>query len=151
MDNPAAKELMPTSSVGSRRGVTLIEMIIVVAIIGLFIALVGPKLWSHVDTAKITKARVEIEGLQNALGTYKLDNGNFPTTEQGLQALVVKPTSGAIPQNWKPYLDKLPNDPWSHEYQYANPGLKGEIDIYSLGADGVLGGEGKNADIGSWQ
>jgi general secretion pathway protein G len=86
-----------------------------------------------------------------ALKLYKLDNQRYPSSEQGLQALVAKPTVGSIPANWKPYLDKLPNDPWGHPYQYANPGVKGEIDVYSLGADGQPGGDGKNADIGSWQ
>jgi len=86
-----------------------------------------------------------------ALKLYKLDNQRYPSAEQGLQALVTRPSVGAIPPRWKNYVDKLPNDPWGHPYQYANPGLKGEIDVYSLGADGVIGGEGKDAEIGSWQ
>jgi general secretion pathway protein G len=132
-------------------GVTLIEMLVVVTIIGLFIALVGPKLWSNVDKAKITKARADIEGLMGALGTYKLDNGNFPTTEQGLASLRVKP--GEAPQWNGPYLDKeLSKDPWGHDYVYKFPGEHGDLpDIVCLGADGQPGGEGIYADIVSWK
>jgi general secretion pathway protein G len=132
-------------------GVTLIEMLVVVTIIGLFIALVGPRLWSNVDKAKITKARADIEGLMGALGTYKLDNGNFPTTEQGLIALRVKP--GDAPQWNGPYLDKdLAKDPWGHDYIYKFPGEHGDLpDIICMGADGQPAGEGINADIVSWK
>jgi general secretion pathway protein G len=132
-------------------GVTLIEMLVVVTIIGLFIALVGPKLWSNVDKAKITKAKADIEGLMGALGTYKLDNGNFPSTEQGLAALRVKP--GDAPQWNGPYLDKeLAKDPWQHDYVYKFPGEHGDLpDIICLGADGQPGGEGIYADIVSWK
>jgi general secretion pathway protein G len=135
----------------SQAGVTLIEMLVVVTIIGLFIALVGPRLWSNVDKAKITKARADIEGLMGALGTYKLDNGNFPTTEQGLIALRVKP--GDAPQWNGPYLDKdLSKDPWGHDYLYKFPGEHGDLpDIVSMGADGQPAGEGINADIVSWK
>jgi general secretion pathway protein G len=87
----------------------------------------------------------------NALKIYKLDNGRYPSSDQGLQALVTKPTTGTIPDNWKSYLDKLPEDPWHHPYQYANPGVHGDIDVFSFGADGQAGGEGDDADIGSWQ
>ena len=146
---------MPISSVGkasrATRGVTLIEMLVVVVIIGLFIALVGPKLWSNVDRAKITRARADIEGLQGALGTYKLDNGTFPTTEQGLQALRLKP---ADLNQWNgPYLPKdVPKDPWGHEYVYKYPGEHGdEPDIICYGADGQPSGDGLNADIVSWK
>jgi len=103
------------------------------------------------DDARVTAARTDVNNLMQALKLYRLDNLRYPSSEQGLQALVTKPTVGTIPPNWRPYLDKLPNDPWKAPYQYANPGLKGEIDVYSFGADGVVGGEGKNADIGSWQ
>jgi general secretion pathway protein G len=89
--------------------------------------------------------------LMQALKLYKLDNMRYPTSEQGLQALVSKPGAGPTPPNWKPYIEKLPNDPWGRSYQYLNPGVKGEIDVMSFGADGQPGGEGKNADIGSWQ
>ena len=141
-------------SVAARRkpsGFTLIELMVVLVIIGVLAALIVPNVLGRLDQARVTAARSDINTLMGALNTYKLDNQRYPSAEQGLSALVGRPTVGAIPPNWKPYLDKLPNDPWGHPYQYANPGLKGEIDVYSFGADGVIGGEGKNADLGSWQ
>ena len=133
------------------RGFTLIELMVVLVIIGVLAALIVPNVLDRADDARVTAARTDVNNLMQALKLYKLDNQRYPTAEQGLQALVAKPTVGPIPPNWKPYLDKLPNDPWGHSYQFANPGLKGEIDVYSFGADGVAGGDGKNADIGSWQ
>ena len=135
----------------ARAGVTLIEMLVVVTIIGLFIALVGPRLWANVDKARVTKAKVDIEGLMGALGTYKLDNGNFPTTEQGLAALRTKPADA--PQWAGPYTEReISKDPWNHDYIYKFPGEHGDSpDITSLGADGEPGGEGINADIVSWK
>jgi general secretion pathway protein G len=132
-------------------GVTLIEMLVVVTIIGLFVALVGPKLWSNVDKAKITAARAQIQNFGAALGTYKLDNGNFPTTEQGLQALRARP--GDATQWNGPYMPlDVPKDPWGHDYVYKFPGDHGdEPDIISYGADGQPGGDGINADIVSWK
>jgi len=135
----------------TQRGFTLIELMVVLVIIGVLAALIVPNVLDRADDARVTAARTDVNNLMQALKLYKLDNQRYPTAEQGLQALVSKPTSGPIPLNWKPYLDKLPNDPWGHSYQFANPGLKGEVDVYSFGADGVVGGEGKNADIGSWQ
>jgi len=132
-------------------GVTLIEMLVVVTIIGLFVALVGPRLWSNVDKAKITAARAQIQDFMGALGTYKLDNGNFPTTEQGLAALRVKPADAA---EWNgPYIpQEIPKDPWGHDYIYKFPGDHGdEPDIISYGADGQPGGDGINADVVSWK
>ena len=124
---------------------------VVLVIIGVLAALIVPNMLDRADDARVTAARTDVNNLMQALKLYKLDNLRYPSGEQGLQALTAKPTSGAIPPNWRAYLDKLPGDPWGHPYQYANPGLKGEIDVYSFGADGVAGGEGKNADIGSWQ
>ena len=132
-------------------GFTLIEIMVVVVIIAILAALIVPKVMSRPDEARIVAARQDVSTLMQALKLYRLDNLRYPSSEQGLQALVAKPTAGAIPPNWRAYLDKLPADPWGHPYQYANPGLKGEIDVYSFGADGVVGGEGKNADVGSWQ
>ncbi|HMC17232.1 MAG TPA: type II secretion system major pseudopilin GspG [Albitalea sp.] len=134
-----------------QRGFTLIELMVVVVIIGVLAALIVPNVLDRLDQAKVEAARANIATLMGALDMYKIDNQRFPTAEQGLQALVAKPTTGPIPPNWKPYLKKLPDDPWGKAYQYANPGVKGPIDVYSLGADGVVGGEGLNADIGSWQ
>ena len=133
------------------RGFTLIELLVVIAIIGVLAALIVPNMLDRADDARAAAARADVNNLMQALKLYKLDNLRYPSNDQGLQALVAKPSAGAIPPNWRPYLDKLPSDPWGHPYQYANPGLKGEIDVYSFGADGVAGGEGRNADIGSWQ
>ena len=133
------------------RGFTLIELMVVLVIIGVLAALIVPNVLDRTDDARATAARTDVNNLVQALKLYKLDNQRYPTAEQGLEALVRKPTAGAVPPNWKPYLDKLPADPWGRPYQYANPGVKGEIDVFSYGADGVAGGEGKNAEIGSWQ
>jgi general secretion pathway protein G len=133
------------------RGFTLIELLVVLVIIGVLGALIVPNLFSSLDDARTTAARTDINTLVQALKRYRLDNQRYPSTEQGLSALVTRPTTGAVPANWKPYLDKLPADPWGRAYQYLNPGVRGEIDVFSFGADGQAGGEGKDADIGSWQ
>ena len=142
---------LTTKGLRKSRGFTLIELMVVLVIIGVLAALIVPNMLDRADDARVTAARTDVNNLMQALKLYKLDNLRYPSGEQGLQALVVKPTVGVIPPNWRPYLDKLPADPWGHPYQFANPGLKGELDVYSFGADGVVGGEGRNADIGNWQ
>ena len=132
------------------RGFTLIELMVVLVIIGVLAALIVPNVLDRADDARATAAKTDVNNLMQALKLYRLDNQRYPSAEQGLQALVAKPTAGVVPGNWKPYLDKLPNDPWGRPYVLLNPGVKGEIDVLSFGADGVAGGEGKNADIGSW-
>lgn len=133
------------------RGFTLIELLVVVAIMAVLAALIVPNVLDRADDARRTAARTDVNNLMQALKLYKLDNQRYPSAEQGLEALVRKPTAGAIPPNWKPYIEKLPQDPWGRPYQYVNPGVKGEIDVFSFGADGQPGGEGKDEDIGSWQ
>lgn len=135
----------------AQAGFTLIELMVVLVIIGVLAALIVPNVLERADDARVTAARTDVNNIMQALKLYRLDNQRYPTTEQGLQALVTKPTTEPIPPNWKPYLDKLPNDPWGRPYVYLNPGVKGEVDVMSYGADGQPGGEGKNADIGSWQ
>ncbi|MDO9096467.1 MAG: type II secretion system major pseudopilin GspG [Rubrivivax sp.] len=133
------------------RGFTLIELLVVLVIIGVLGALIVPNLFSGLDEARATAARTDINTLMQGLKRYRLDNQRYPSAEQGLDALVRKPTAGTVPPNWKPYLEKLPADPWGRAYQYLNPGVRGEIDVFSFGADGQPGGEDKDADIGSWQ
>ena len=133
------------------KGFTLIELMVVMVFIGVLAALIVPNVLERADDARVTAARTDITNIMQALKLYRLDNQRYPTAEQGLQALVMKPTAGPVPGNWKLYLEKLPNDPWGRPYQYLNPGIKGEIDVMSFGADGQSGGEGKDADIGSWQ
>jgi general secretion pathway protein G len=132
-------------------GFTLIELMVVLVIIGMLAAIIVPNVLDRADDARVTAARTDVNNLVQALKLYRLDNQRYPTAEQGLQALLNKPTTQPVPNNWKPYLDKLPNDPWGHAYQYLNPGIKGEIDVLSFGADGQAGGEGRDADVGSWQ
>ena len=148
---PGAARLARSAVRSVQRGFTLIELMVVLVIIGLLAALIVPNVLDRADDARVTAARTDISNLMQALKLYKLDNQRFPTGEQGLQALVAKPSAGPIPNNWKPYLEKLPSDPWGNPYQYVNPGVKGQVDVFSFGADGQSGGEGRDADIGSWQ
>ena len=143
----------PSHSTARRltRGFTLIELMVVLVIIGVLAALIVPNVLERADDARVTAAKTDVNNLMQALKLYRLDNQRYPSSEQGLQSLVVKPSAGAIPQNWKPYLDKLPADPWGRPYQYMNPGIRSEVEVLSFGADGQPGGEGNNADIGSWQ
>jgi general secretion pathway protein G len=134
------------------RGFTLIEIMVVVVIMGIMAALIVPKLMGRTDDARIIAAKQDIATIMQSLKLYKLDNQRYPTTEQGLQALVAKPTTGPAADGWKTggYVDKLPKDPWGNPYQYLSPGIKGELDVFSFGADGQPGGVGNDADIGSW-
>ncbi|RJG04905.1 type II secretion system protein GspG [Noviherbaspirillum cavernae] len=136
----------------AQRGFTLIEIMVVVVIMGILAALVVPKLMGRTDDARITAARQDIATLMQALKLYKLDNQRYPTTEQGLQALVTKPSGGPAANGWKTggYIDKLPKDPWGGQYQFLSPGIKGDVDVFSFGADGQPGGAGNDTDIGSW-
>ena len=143
--------LASTVTRNAARGFTLIELLVVLVIIGVLAALVVPNVLDRAEDARVTAARTDVNNLMQALKMYKLDNQRYPSAEQGLDALIHKPSAGTPPPNWKPYLEKLPNDPWGHPYQFANPGVKGEVDVYSFGADGRAGGEGRDADIGSWQ
>lgn len=137
----------------SVRGFTLIEVMVVLVILAILAALIVPKVMSRPDQARVTAAKQDIATIVQALKLYKLDNMRYPTTEQGLQALVKKPTLEPVPQNWKAggYLERLPKDPWGNPYRYLQPGLHGDVDVMSLGADGAPGGQGYNADIGSWE
>ncbi|CAB3646967.1 type II secretion system major pseudopilin GspG [Achromobacter pestifer] len=134
-----------------QQGFTLIEIMVVLVIMGVLAALVVPNLMERPDQARATAARQDVGSIMQALKLYRLDNGEYPSAAQGLRALVEKPTAGRVSPNWRNYLERLPNDPWGRPYQYLNPGTNGEIDVFSLGADGEPGGEKANADIGSWQ
>ena len=160
---PHASRLTPHAHRGNA-GFTFIEIMVVVAILAILAALVVPRIMGRTDDAKRTAAKVQIRNIEGALQLYKLDNGVYPTTEQGLKALVEKPSIGVIPKKWKlgGYIQKLPEDPWGNPYKYLspsqtpiqNPGqspsMRGEYDIISLGTDGETGGEGINADITNW-
>lgn len=138
----------------NNKGFTLIELMVVIVILGILAAIIAPKIIGRTDEAKVTEAKVQIKNLETALKLYKLDNGVYPSTEQGLDALVKKPVTGTIPRNWREggYLEKkkTPLDPWSNRFVYVSPGVNGDYDIISYGADGVRGGEGFNKDIENW-
>jgi general secretion pathway protein G len=146
-----ARDTVPTN--GKREcGFTLIEIMVVIVILGVLAALVVPSVLSRTDDARSVAARSDLAAIRQALKLYRLDNQRYPTTEQGLNALVTRPTEPPLPPNWKPggYLEKLPRDPWGHPYQYLNPGVKSDVDVLTYGADGQAGGTGADADIGSW-
>ena len=149
---PRATQACRARAPGPRSaGFTLIEILVVVVILGILAAIVVPRVMERPGEARVTRARQDIQGLSTALGLYKLDNFTYPSTEQGLDALVARPSGQPEAPNWKgPYLDRAPKDPWNRPYQYQQPGQHGEIDIYSFGADGRPGGEGEAADIGNW-
>ncbi len=146
-----ASRLIPRASGGSA-GFTFIEIMVVVAILAILAALVVPRIMGRTDDAKRTAAKVQIRNIEGALQLYKLDNGVYPSSEQGLKALIEKPSVGVIPKKWKlgGYLPKLPEDPWGNSYKYVSPSPKGDYEITSLGTDGEVGGEGVNADITNW-
>lgn len=135
----------------AHRGFTLIEIMVVVVIIGLLAAIVAPNIIGRIDQAAATRVKNDIRQVESALQLYRLDNFKYPSTDEGLEALVTKPSDVSAP-NWKPggYLPRVPKDPWDKAYLYRAPGQQGEIDVYTLGADGQEGGEGVNADIGNW-
>lgn len=141
-----------TQKMPNVRGFTLIELMVVLVIISVLAALVAPRLMDRPDEARTIAARQDIATLVQALKLYHLDNMRYPTTEQGLNALISKPSLSPVPPNWKAggYLDRLPKDPWGKPYLYLHPGRHGEIDVFSLGADGQPGGTGRDADIGNW-
>ncbi|MFC1814935.1 type II secretion system major pseudopilin GspG [Thermodesulfobacteriota bacterium] len=139
----------------NNRGFTLIELMVVIVILGILAGLIVPRIMSRPDEARQLKAKIQIESLETALKLFKLDNGAYPTTEQGLQALIEQPEAGTLSQKWRKggYLEKgkLPKDPWGNDFIYLSPGAYGEYDIVSYGADGAPGGEDKNKDINSWE
>jgi general secretion pathway protein G len=159
--SPSYRISTPVSTAAPRparrvaRGFTLIEIMVVITILGILAALIVPRVVGRTDDARIAAAKQDVAQIMSALKLYRLDNGRYPTTEQGLRALLEKPSLDPIPNNWKTggYLERssLPRDPWGKEYQFLSPGLKSEIDVFSFGRDGQTGGEGPDADIGNWQ
>ena len=147
--------MMIRSRCAYRKGFTLIEIMVVLVILGILAGLIIPRIMGRPDEARRTKAQIQIESIETALKLYKLDNGSYPTTEQGLQALVEPPSVGQLASAWREggYLEKgkVPKDPWDNEYVYLCPGIHGDFDLVSYGADGQTGGEGKDKDINNWE
>jgi general secretion pathway protein G len=144
---------LPIRVLDSNSGFTLIEIMVVIIILGILVGLIVPRFMEKPEKARIVKAKMQIESISSALKEYKLDNGDYPTTEQGLSALVEKPSIGKIPKKYpeKGYLPKVPKDPWGNEYIYISPGEHDDFDLISYGSDSEEGGEGKNADVRSWE
>lgn len=151
--NPVELKRSMEKSRAHDAGFTLIEIMVVIAIIGILATLIVPKIMGRPDEARNMAAKHDVGTIVQSLKLYRLDIGRYPTAEQGLKSLIEKPTAEPVPQNWKAggYLESLTKDPWGNPYQYSNPGTKGEIDVFSFGADGKLGGTGADADIGNWQ
>ena len=152
MNAPNRVFRLKSGRLSAQSGFTLIEVMVVVVILGILAAIIVPRIMDAPDKARIARAKQDIAGVQAALNMYKLDNYVYPSTQQGLEALVAPPQGDPPARNWKPggYLQQLPKDPWGNPYQYLNPGTHGEIDIFSLGADNKPGGDGVNADLGNW-
>ncbi|MGZ8255699.1 MAG: type II secretion system major pseudopilin GspG [Burkholderiaceae bacterium] len=149
-----SRHVLPATRARLARGFTLIEIMVVITILGVLAALIVPRVVGRTDDAKIAAAKQDIASIMQALKLYRLDNGRYPTTDQGLHALIAKPATEPVPSNWKQggYIERttVPTDPWGEPYKFLNPGIRGEIDVFSLGRDKTNGGEGPDADIGSW-
>jgi len=141
------------NEVSKQRGFTLIEIMVVMVILGLLVAIVAPNIMGRSDQAKVTIAETQLKNIQSALDLYRLDNSHYPSTQQGLEALVSEPSGSPEPKNWNPdgYLKSVPEDPWGNQFQYVSPGTEGPYDLYSYGADGQEGGDGDAADISVWK
>ncbi|OZB17691.1 MAG: type II secretion system protein GspG [Marinobacter sp. 34-60-7] len=141
-----------TTATRRQQGFTLIEIMVVMVILGLLVAIVAPNIMGRSDQARVTAAEAQLSNIANALDLYRLDNSQYPSTQQGLEALVNEPTGSPEPRNWNPegYMKSVPQDPWGNDYQYVSPGTEGPYDLYSYGADGQEGGDGDNADISVW-
>src|SRR5690625_3857589 len=152
-NNSGMSKTMKRMNLRSHGGFSLIEILVVVVIIGILAAVVVPRVMDEPDRARVTRAQQDVQALVTALNMYKLDNFNYPSTEQGLEALTRQPSGQPPAPNWKEggYIDRLPRDPWGNEYQFLNPGVHGDIDEWSLGANGMAAGEGINAEIDNWQ
>ena len=142
---------MTVNKKNTERGFTLIEIMVVIIILGILASYVAIKLTGQTGEARITQAKDQIATFKNALEMYKMQNGSYPSTDQGLEALVSPPTAGKLPRNWKQNMERIPKDPWGNEYFYQSPGLHGDIDIWSYGGDREEGGEGEDADVNSWE
>lgn len=143
--------LISTKNRSREKGFSLIELLVVLVILGLLMGIVAPQFIGEADVARTRTVFADFDRIKSALQIYKLDNYVYPTSEQGLEALVERPTLDPVPKKWKQYVERVPTDPWGNPYLYLSPGEHGQVDIYTLGADGVPGGDGQNADLGNWQ